>query len=166
MRGSTFNRVREALLIFTVAGSLRLAWCVSGLFKKDVWVSIKLPDLCRLSPPVWGRAGLRAGTGSILGSSLTGLEPHWLPSRSEPGARWELPCVRNVLLKEKGGMFKFSSSFMASTSSGGILVCVQVSHLHLTFFCTLLFPFSSLDHLMDRLVSTTKYSDMSSSYES
>lgn len=65
---------------------------------------MKLPDLCRWSLPVLGHGGLRAGTGSILGSCLAGLEPHWLPSRSEPGAHWEFPCERNALLKERGNI--------------------------------------------------------------
>lgn len=44
--------------------------------------------------------------------------------------------------------------------------CVLFSYSHFIFFCTLLLPFSSLDHLMARRVSTTRYSDMSSSYDS
>lgn len=58
-------------------------------------------DLFWWSLPVWSHGWPPAWTGSILGSSPAGLEPHLPPSRSKHGAHWGCPCVRNALLNNK-----------------------------------------------------------------
>lgn len=137
--------------------SLTFVWPVNKLRVNKQEIK-KTCDLCGWFPPVWGRGWLPAASDSIPSSSLVGLEPRWLPSRSEPGARWESLCEHSALLRRRGSVNVLLGSLYKFTLSG--------AHSRFTFFCTLPFPFSSLDHLMDRLVSTTRYSDMSSSYES
>lgn len=111
--------------------SLTFVWPVNKLRVNKQ--EIKKPcDLCGWFPPVWGRGWLPAASDSIPSSSLAGLEPHWLPSRSEPGARWESLCEHSALLRRRG-------------SVSVLLGCIVQIHFHwcaLTFYVLLHFAFS------------------------
>jgi len=107
IRNSLRSRFSDGRSEPMLCESLSLAWCcVPALLRWSERTNSQInnssgPHLCRWCPPVWGRAGMRAGPGSIPVSSRAGLEPRWLPSRPEPGAHWESPYGHNALLKER-----------------------------------------------------------------